>query len=398
MENNLDGLRKTPRIAIDALGINEAGGGRTATLPLIKAIVNKKKDWQFYCFLSQFEQELNFQNVKQIILPVSKGVFSRFLTQLVFPFFILINKIDLIHFIKSQASFVFFTKRIMTIYDCTILNYPEFFGKLSYNYWKYIQPIMCRHMNHIITISNHAKCEIEKQLNVPIRKISVIYPASQFIDEETCENTTIQAIRNKHKIPNEYLLYVGQIGMKKNLQTLITAYSILKKEYDYSQKLILVGPRYRLSDAGFIFNLIESLDLENYVLYLAVLNQNELKLIIRNAVMLLFPSLHEGFGIPLIESMQLGTPVISSNVSVMPEVISDAGLLVDDYLNPEAWVDKINELSTNDDLQKKLIQKGHIRAQLFSWEMAGKKLVEVYENELHVNYDNNHEGKNRKHR
>ena len=98
--------------------------------------------------------------------------------------------------------------------------------------------------------------------------------------------------------------------------------------------------------------------------------------------MLLFPSKHEGFGIPLVEAMKFGVPVISSNTSVMPEVLNGAGVLIDDYMSPEAWANQILCLHENVNQQILLIKKGKQRAQFFGWQKTAEKLVKIYENLL----------------
>ena len=379
---------KQIRIAIDAIGVNEFGGARSVTIPLLQRIFQRRKEWQFYCFLTQPEASLTFPNVKQIIIPLSKGLFSRLAFQLIIPFYVLLHKINLTHFIKSQSNILFSSKKLLTIYDCTILKYPNYFNIPSRLFWRYIQPTMCNHMDQITTISQNAKMEINKYLNVPKEKISVIYPAPQFKKEEDISEHSENQIKQKFNLERDYLLYIGQIGMKKNLMTLIDAYNLLRKREAITLPLLLVGPRYYLSDAGKIFSAIENLGLQDYVRYLGAIEKAELRTILKNATMLLFPSVHEGFGIPLVEAMQLGVPVISSNTSAMPEVLAGAGVMVSDFLSPEAWAEKINELIQYPELRQEMIEKGLIRSNIFSWDVSAQKLVQIYEDLLRSDIKN----------
>lgn len=373
--------QKKINIAIDALGTNEIGGARSATIPLLKIVFQNKKDWNFHCFLSAYEKELDFPNVKQIILPISKGLGARIVFQLIAPFYTIFHKINIFHFIKSQPSIVLFTKKILTIYDCTILKYQDYFSFASRIFWKYLQPIYCRNMNKITTLSEDAKSEINKYLFVPSEKIEVLYPAPQFIDDENL-STSEDKILTHYALNRQYLLYIGQIGYKKNLDTLIKAYKIAKEKNPGLPILYLVGPRYYLSDASEIFNLIEYYNLEQYIIYWGAVPKRDLQIILQKSTMLLFPSKHEGFGIPLVEAMKFGIPVISSNTSVMPEVLNSAGMLVDDYMSPKAWADQILYLHENIEQQALLIKRGKRRAQFFSWEKTARKLIQIYENLL----------------
>ncbi len=375
-------MSKSIQIAVDALGINEVGGARSVTLPLLQRVFKQQTQWQFHCFLTHYEADLDFENVKQIILPLSKGILSRVAFQFIIPFYVLFNKIDLTHFIKSQGNLLFSSKKILTLYDCTILRFPEYFNIPSRLFWRYVQPAICKHMDRIITISEDAKTEINTFLKVPLEKISVIYPAPQFEEKDLLSGAEIDRVLKNHQLESPYLLYIGQIGMKKNLMTLIQAYELIQKKMPSAPPLILVGPRYYLSDAGEIFTAIESLGLQNIIRYLGPVKRDELQVILAHAMMLLFPSVHEGFGIPIAEAMQLGVPVITSNTSVMPEVAGNAGVLVNDFLSPEAWAENIIALIENPERRKQLSVKSLERAKAFSWDISADKLIQDYEDLL----------------
>lgn len=373
------------RIGIDALGIDTSGGGRTSILNLIQKVILLEKGWHFILYLSAFEKELDLPNVTQVVLPLRKGILSRIIMQIILPFDVIRRKIDLVHFTKSQASLLLFTKTILTIHDVTILLHPEIHPKLSSLYWKYIQPYMARKMDAIIAVSNDGAEGITSLLKVPRKKISVIYNASQFSEDLMVEKQgsglfTIE----KFSLPSNYKIVIGQIALKKNLDTLIKAIRILKDRNDLKSPLVMVGPRYSISDAGDIFNLIKELDLDEDVIYLGSVDRAELLMILKNAEILLMPSIHEGFGIPCLEAMQLGVPVIASNASALPEVIGDAGMLVDNCKNPESWADAINELEESETLRYLLIKKGLTRARIFSWDRSAKILATLYRNVLAI--------------
>jgi len=234
-------------------------------------------------------------------------------------------------------------------------------------------------MDRIITISENAKSEIIEFLNVPPEKISVIYPAPQFDSRDANPDQAKKTIRQKYTLGEEYILYIGQIGLKKNLNTLIKAYKIIKEKRPDAPPLILVGPRYHLSDAGEIFDMIDRFNLNECIHYLGPVEKHQLYEILSKALFLLFPSVHEGFGIPLVEAMQQGIPVIASNTSVMPEVLNNAGVLVNEFLSPSAWADKIIQLYDDPELRNQLSIQGSNRAKNFSWKTSAEKLIHIYE-------------------
>lgn len=371
------------KIGIDALGINTIGGGRTSVYNLFYEAIRRKPEWEFIFYLSSFEKGFDLPNVKQIILPVEKGILSRIIAQIIFPFEVIFRGINLFHFTKSQASFIPFSKSVLTIHDITILLYPELHPKLSAYYWKTIQPIMARNMDAIVAVSQDGARGISKAFNISLDKISVIYNFSQFVETSEKEYSD-QLILEKFELPKRYLLSVGQIAKKKNLDTLIKSMAIIKNQNNFCPQLVIVGPRYDISDASYIFKLIEDLDLNDYIKYLGELEKEELKIVFKNSTIFLMPSLHEGFGIPCLEAMQLGVPVIASNASALPEVVGDAGLLIQNPISPTEWADAIILLLNSPDIRLDLIKKGKERKELFSQDISVERLLSLFEDLLSI--------------
>jgi len=372
----------TQKIGIEALGIDEEGGARTSILNLIHNITVNMKDTKFIVYLSQEEPRLTSPNIDQVILPFRRGILARLFLQLFLPFDVIRRKIDLIHFTKSQASIVFRAKMILTIHDLTILQYPEIHSKQSVLYWKYIQPGMSRRMDAIVTVSNDAAKDIHDYFHVPTEKITVVYNTSQFseyfakVDKPSRENLS------DYSLDEHYLLYVGLLALKKNLETLVRAMKILNDKEDNLPELILIGPRYSDSDAGYIIDLINFLGLSDQIRYLGKLPAKDLFYIFKNATIFLFPSIHEGFGIPCLEAMELGVPLIASKASAIPEVVGDAGILIEDFLSPEKWSETILKLLNNPEQQNELREKGRNRAKYISQNHSYQSVVQLYQNLL----------------
>jgi len=365
-------------IAIDALGIDRPGGARTATLYLLAKAVQLKPSWQFIIFVSKNEPLLEQNNVQQIVLPIRKGILARSIFQIYLPIFLIFHKVDLVHFTKSQASLVPGVKCILTIFDMTTLLYPEQFSLFSVWYWRYIQKYMVSRVDAIVTISNDAAKDIIRILGVDEQKVHTIPLASQFEDIKEVDINFINQVIETRKLPEEFLLYVGLLAKKKNLDTIVKAIRLLKDQGRVIPKLLLVGPLYLDSDASAIIDTVHELGLDDEVLYFGEVEREELKIIFEHTICLLQPSVHEGFGLTALEALTLGVPVIASNAGSLPEIISDSGLLINNYTSPEAWADAIWLISNDEDLKFKMINAGKKVARRFSWENSAQKLILLY--------------------
>jgi len=370
------------KIGIDALGIETEGGARTSILKMIQFVTASRQQWQYIIYLSKYEPLLKAPNIKQIILPFRRGILSRMFMQAFLPLDVFLRGIDLVHFTKSQASLIPFTKKALTIHDLTILIHPEIHSKTSVLYWKYVQPVMARKMDVVFTVSKNAADDIVKIFGVDQEKVTVIYNRSQFENDMVTLETSSQNIKNKYQLPDEYFLYVGVMALKKNIDTIIKAYHVLKSKHLKWPKLVLVGPRYSISDAGNALDLIDVLNLENDILYLGKLPKDHLYYVFKNASIFLFPSYHEGFGIPCLEAMQLGVPLMASKASAIPEVVGDAGVLVEKYMSVETWAEEIKKLYEDPNKRKQLTEKGIKRFEEISRKHSYSAVIDDYEHLL----------------
>lgn len=378
-------MSKKNKIAIDALGINTEGGIRTSILHFLHTITSQSTAWQFIIYLSQHEPSLEKQNVKQVILPFTRGILSRLFMQLYLPLEVIFRGIDLIHFTKSQASLVPKARTVLTIHDLTIAFHPEIHSMASVYYWKKIQPWVARKMDAIFAVSQHTARDVVEQYKINPKDITVIYNASQFHDMVE-ENKSLRINKETQDEQHDrYILYVGLLALKKNLETLVRAIDILSKQKKCIPRLMLVGPRYSGSDAGYIVDLIEKLNLNDHIVYLGKMKKEDLFEIFKNALIFVFPSLHEGFGIPCLEAMELGVPLIASKSSGIIEIVGDAGILIDDYKSPTVWAEAIEELVGNKSLREELIIKGLQRSEIIHSRHSPTEAINIYQSLLSKN-------------
>jgi glycosyltransferase involved in cell wall biosynthesis len=371
-------LKRKIKIGIDALGICDEGGGRTSILNYLQVITSETEDWHYIIYLSAYEPTLKKPNIKQIILPFKRGVLSRFFMQCYLPIDVFLRNIKIIHFTKGQASLVLGAKTILTIHDLTIIMHPEIHSRLSVFYWRNVQPWMARRMNAVFTVSKNTANDVIKFFKVDPKKISVIYNSSQFYNYQPNFSLGQRDILEKYGLGDEYILYVGLLALKKNLETLVRAFFEFQKNNTTIPPLILIGPRYSDSDAGYILNLITELGLEHNITYLGKVSRDDLYYIFRQATIFVFPSVHEGFGIPCLEAMELGIPVIASKNSAITEIVGDAGILLENYQSAHLWANAIYKLYNDKAMLMKLIELGRNRAQFINTKHSPKEAIKVY--------------------
>jgi glycosyltransferase involved in cell wall biosynthesis len=177
-------------------------------------------------------------------------------------------------------------------------------------------------------------------------------------------------------LPKRYLLFVGTLEPRKNLTTLLKAYAMLRAERQHEEvKLVVVGRKGWLYDE--VFETVQTLALHQDVLFTDFVDDEDLPDLYRGALLLVLPSLYEGFGLPILEAMASGVPVIASNTSSMPEVAGEAALLIDPR-NPQAIAEGIAQVLADEQLRQTLTQRGLARARCFTWESAAHKTLGLY--------------------
>ena len=261
-------------------------------------------------------------------------------------------------------------KTIVTCHDIIPIAYYKTLNPL----WK-LNARGLRKAEKIITVSEFSKQDISKYIGYPEEKIEVIPPA---VDHSLYYQNRNKAVLNKYRIgeAEKVILYVGAEEPRKNLQFLLKSFSRLKAKIP-NIKLLKVGTPNYLFVRKKLLKQIEALNLQNNVIFTGYVSETELADIYNAVDLFVFPSLYEGFGIPPLEAMACGTPVITSNTSSLPEVVGDAAIQADPY-NVEDFAEKMYEVLQNDDLKEELVRKGLKRSKMFSWDSSAKKTLKVY--------------------
>ena len=268
-------------------------------------------------------------------------------------------------------------RAVVTIHDCIHLMFPQYLpGKLAYVYAKGSMWSAARKAHRILTVSEASKRDILRFFDVPPDKVSVIYNA---IDERFLAppNTAhMDLVRQRYQLDHPFVLYVGNIKPHKNIQRLIDAFGRVRaRGCQDDLKLVIIGDE--ISKYPTLRQAVHKHKLDKHVRFLGFQPMETLAAFYRLARVFVFPSLYEGFGLPPLEAMACGTPVVTSNVSSLPEVAGGAALLVDPY-DPESIAHGICQALTDEPLRANLIARGLERARSFSWAQSVRRIHEIY--------------------
>ena len=362
------------RIGIDARLVyyHQAGIGQYI-LRLTQALAQIDKDDQFVIFKSRKDptvilRQSNFKNEK--LWTPSHHRFERFaLSAELMPF-----PLDVLHspdFIPPSHPR---SPSVITMHDLAFLLYPRFLTRDSARYYGQVD-LAARQADHIIAVSESTKRDAVRLLGVPAKKISVIHEAAHPLFTPLSNPTELARVRNHYHLPENFILFVSTVEPRKNLPTLLRAFKLLRDNYKSDAVLAVAGNR------GWLFEevdrVIDELKLHDTVRFLGGVPNEELVYLYNAAKVFVFPSFYEGFGLPPLEAMACGTPVIVSQVSSLPEVVGDAGILIDPQ-DVEALTVAMWRVLGDENLRREMRAKGLKRAQIFSWQRAARETLAVY--------------------
>lgn len=352
------------KIAVDARMINMSGIGTY--------IQNLIKNGCYNIALGR-KQEINQIDDKIKMIEFNTSIYG-IKEQLKFPYKELKKeKPDVLHVPHYNVPIFYKGKMIVTIHDLTHLIYPEFLpNKFAYFYAKFMIWVALKKADKVITVSQNTKNDILKMFKVNPDKIEVIYNGvgEEFVKKD---KESIEYLYDKFNIPKnkKIIMYVGNLKPHKNLERLLEAYSKINNKEETC--LLLVGKAFEK------YNALEDkeiqLGINDYVIHTGIVTQDELVDLYNLADLFVFPSLYEGFGLPVLEALACGTPVVCSNTSSMPEVgEDDVG-----YFNPydiDEMIKKIEEYIDNEHR----IQEKHIKEKIkkFNWEKNSELTKKVY--------------------
>ncbi len=287
-------------------------------------------------------------------------------------------RLDLLHSPDFIPPAFGYRRSIITVHDLNFLYYPKFLTAESRRYYNQQIEWAVQRADHILADSNSAKVDLATLLSVPSEKVTVVHlaadPAFRSLSKKESRRVAAQ-----HDLKPGFLLFVGTLEPRKNIPGLLRAYRLLLDEAATTVPLVLVGGMGWLYDE--IFERVEALHLAEHVRFLHDVPNVDLPGLYNAASLLVTPSFYEGFGLPALEAMACGTPVVVAERASLPEVVGEAGLLVNPD-DPEDIARAMTRVLTEDGLRAQMRKQGLAQAKHFTWERTAQETLAVYQEVL----------------
>ncbi|MBN1660589.1 MAG: glycosyltransferase family 4 protein [Anaerolineae bacterium] len=264
---------------------------------------------------------------------------------------------------------------VLTVHDMIFKLFPEHQKRLNYWYLNATMPLYCRRASAVVTVTEASKRDIVAHYRLPPEKVGVIYEAAS-PEFRPAPAQAAEVARRRYGLPDDYLIHVGTIEPRKNLSRLVLALDRLARE-GLRVPLVVVGARGWLYDD--FFRQLETLDVRDDVYFPGHVPGPDLPLLYNAARASVTPSVYEGFGLPVLEAMACGIPVVASHTSSLPEIGGDAALYFDPY-DVDAIAAAVRQVWSDPDLRTALCARGLAQAARFSWDRAAQETMALYEN------------------
>jgi len=357
------------------------GIGRFADETL-RIITTKHPEHEFVFYFDRKpdEQFIYNQNIKPVVLqPPARHPFL-FLAwfEASLPLHFMRSKPDVFLSPDGFLSLTTNVKSVGVIHDLNFEHFPEDIPFLVRKYYSNLFPRFARKASRIATVSEYSKSDIANTYHINPEKIDVVYNGAGSIFKPL-PLTEKEATKQKFSQGNEYFFFIGTLHPRKNLVNLFKAFDLFKRNTSGSTKLLLAGARMWWTDE--IRLAYEGMEYRDDVIFTGRVTDIELALLMASALALTYVSYFEGFGIPILEAFHCDTPVITSNVTSMPEVAGNAAVLIDPF-SITSIADAMQKVASDEGFRKKMIAEGRKQREQFSWERTAEKLWECVEKTL----------------
>jgi len=364
------------RIGIDFHAAQREGTGNCTYIRcLVEALLQIDQDNEYYLYItdSTFAYYQRFRGKKNVVLrtlPADHPALRiGFLGLRIF-----LDRIDLLH-VQYVAPPFFGGKLIVTLHDISYLRYPQCFRKPELLYLRWLVPSALKRASRIVTISEFSRQEIINNYRVSPERVDLTHLGAQPLLRPSPDAQAKDLLSKRYGISGPYMLFVGRLDARKNLSSLIQAFDILKQKKKIAHQLVIVGKKVFLpSSFGEVLTRLSS---KEQVILTGCVPSSFLPALYSLADVFIYPSLYEGFGLPCLEAMACGCPVIASNVSSFPEILGQAAILVNPYdvaEISEAMFKVISDIK----LREQMKIKGLEKARQFNWEDTARKTLKIY--------------------
>jgi glycosyltransferase involved in cell wall biosynthesis len=313
-----------------------------------------------------------FPNVESISIPIPGTVLW---DQVAVPFAVWRKRLDLVFNPKITVPLFTRAKTIYVVHGAEKFAIPEHFRRFDRWYFRRLMPIYCKHAAAVIAVANSVKIEVVKHLHADPAKVFAIHNGFDPVTFRPVRDAAhLQQVKERYQLPERFILWAGQIESRKNVSRLVQAFGLLQEKIPHT--LVLAGAQRWNASAE--LSAIAELGLENRIQFPGWIAHEDLAAVYSLADLFVFPSLHEGFGIPLLEAMACGCPIVAANTGSVPEVVNGSAYLVDP-LNVGSIAAGIQTVLLDDKLRADLIERGLLRAKDFSWEKTARQLLAVFD-------------------
>jgi glycosyltransferase involved in cell wall biosynthesis len=368
------------RIGIDATALPpQPVGAGNYIIQLIRALIAANTEDEFVVFAQPRGPSLiNLPEPNPIewVIVKDRNPGPRLLWEQVrFPGLISKSGVELLHSLHYTRPLRLPCASVVTFHDMTFFLYPELHTRARRLFFPPVIRMSARRADALIAVSDSTRQDAIRVLGISPEKIFTTQLGVDASFESVKDNGEKSRVIQKYDLPEKFILYVGLIEPRKNLPLLISAYKRLI-EHDMDYKLVLVGRYGWMYDQ--VLAQIADLALESMVQLVGYVPQEDLPLVYNLSSLFVYPTIYEGFGLPVLEAMACGVPVITSDVSALPEIVGEDGKLVP--VNDVEALTKAMVLGLSDmDLRQKLINNGLLRAAKFSWERTAQLTLQVYQ-------------------
>lgn len=269
-------------------------------------------------------------------------------------------------------------KQVVAVLDLTWFKHRKKHIWIKQLYFRTLIPLAVRQAERVIVISQSTKKDLTKILKTPKDKIAVTCLAADSMFQVIEDIERLQSVVKKYNLPDQFILFLGVLEPRKNIPGLIKAFSKFKEDTSSPRKLVIGGGRSYGWKNEEIFQAIKNLKMEDEVIFTDFISEADLPAVYNLADLFVLPSFYEGFGLPILEAQACGCPVITSNISSMPEVGGDAALFVDPY-DIKGLAEAMRRILTDDKLKAEMIKKGFLNLERFSWEKTAQATLQVFE-------------------
>ncbi|MBU0478512.1 glycosyltransferase family 4 protein [bacterium] len=363
------------RIAIDARMILHSGIG-TYTKNLLTNIFDIDKS-NAYILLGKKEALSKYAQKPNVFIKEFHSPIYGVIEQVIEP--LKLWNVEFLHCPHYNIPVIYEGEMIVTVHDLIHLIFPQFLeSRAAYFYARSLFNLMAIRAKKIIAVSENTKIDIVNYLGVKKDKVVVIYNGVSEIFKKPASQEEREKLRRKLNLHEKYILNVSNMKKHKNIETLIEAYSKLRKK-GIEQRLLLVGGK--KERIGELKIYAEQFNVDKDIVFLQNINFKELPLLYQICDIFVFPSLYEGFGLPLVEAMASRVPVVTSNVSSMPEVVGNAGITVEPK-NADSLAEAIEKVISDSKLREDMIKMGIKQIEKFNWQDTARKTLDVYKREF----------------